>query len=173
MKRVAKFHKVSLERFLEDSKEALGIGGQGPDKYLAEVWENIKLPERATAGSAGYDFFAPRDIVLEPGETALIPTGIRCEMENDVVLNLYPRSGLGFKFRMQLNNTVGIIDSDYFYSDNEGHIMAKITNDTNENKTLKVEQGSGFMQGIFLPYYITVDDEAKGVRNGGFGSTTK
>ena len=57
-------------------------------------------------------------------------------MQPEWVLKCYPRSGLGFKYRLQLNNTVGIIDSDYFYSDNEGHIFAKLTNDSNENKTL-------------------------------------
>ena len=128
---------------------------------------------RATAGSAGYDFFAPVEVTLQPGETVKIPTGIRVEMEQDWVLKCYPRSGLGFKYRLQLNNTVGIIDSDYFYSDNEGHIFAKLTNDTNEGKTLVIPAGTGFMQGIFVEYGITVDDAAEGVRNGGFGSTTK
>ena len=101
-----------------------------------------------------------------------IPTGIRAEMEEEWVLKCYPRSGLGFKYRLQLNNTVGIIDSDYFYSDNEGHIFAKITNDTNEGKTVEIPAGTGFMQGIFVEYGITVDDEAEGTRNGGFGSTS-
>ena len=85
---------------------------------------------------------------------------------------LFPRSGLGFKYRLQLNNTVGIIDSDYFYSDNEGHIFAKITNDSKEGKTVVLKAGEGFMQGIFLEYGITVDDETTEKRNGGFGSTT-
>ena len=62
------------------------------------------------------------DFELKPGETIKIPTGIRVFIEFDWVLNIFPRSGLGFKFRLQMNNTVGIIDSDYFYSDNEGHI---------------------------------------------------
>ncbi len=57
---------------------------------------------------------------MKPGETVKVPTGIRVEMEENWVLKCYPRSGLGFKYRLQLNNTVGIIDSDYFYSDNEG-----------------------------------------------------
>ena len=122
--------------------------------------------------NAGYDFFSPVDFELKPGESIKIPTGIRAEMENDWVLKLYPRSGLGFKFRLQLNNTVGIIDSDYFYSDNEGHIFIKITNDSNEGKTVQVQAGTGFAQGIFLEYGITVDDDATAVRNGGFGSTT-
>ena len=141
--------------------------------WIEEIYENIKLPRRATAGSAGYDFFAPVRLILEPGETLKIPTGIRVEMDPEWVLKCYPRSGLGFKYRLQLNNTVGIIDSDYFYSDNEGHMFSKITNDTNEEKTIDIAQGEGFMQGIFVEYGITVDDDVTDVRNGGFGSTTK
>ena len=72
-----------------------------------------------------------------------------------------------------MNNTVGIIDSDYFYSDNEGHIFAKLTNDTNEDRTLEIPAGTGFMQGIFVEYGITVDDDVTDIRNGGLGSTTK
>ena len=102
-----------------------------------------------------------------------IPTGIRVEMEQDWVLKCYPSSGLGFKYRLQLNNTVGIIDSDYFYSDNEGHIFAKLTNDSKEGKIVEIAAGTGFMQGIFVEYGITVDDDVTDVRNGGFGSTTK
>ena len=90
----------------------------------------------------------------------------------DWVLKIYPRSGLGFKYRLQLNNTVGIIDSDYYNSDNEGHIFIKITNDSREGKTVQVQENTGFAQGIFLEYGITVDDDATAVRNGGMGSTT-
>lgn len=162
MKRIAKFEKVSQKQFLE--------GCERPD--AGEIYGNIRLPHRATAGSAGYDFYAPYDVKLAPGETAKIPTGIRALIEPGWVLKLYPRSGLGFKYRLQLNNTVGIIDSDYSDSDNEGHIFIKITNDSNEGKTLDIPAGTGFAQGIFVEYGITVDDDADGVRNGGFGSTT-
>lgn len=169
-KRIAEFRKVSFEQY----KEAyIDTYGEASDREIRKVYEEIKLPRRATSGSAGYDFFAPLALELAPGETLKVPTGIRAKMENDWVLKLYPRSGLGFKYRLQLNNTVGIIDSDYFYSDNEGHIFAKITNDTNEEKTVKVPEGTGFMQGIFLEYGITIDDDVTDVRNGGFGSTTK
>ena len=137
------------------------------------MYAQIKLPARATAGSAGYDIFAPYDFTLAQSETTKVPTCIRCEIDEGWVLKIYPRSGLGFKFRLQLNNTVGIIDSDYFYSDNEGHIFIKITNDSNENKTVEIKNGTGFAQGIFVEYGITVDDDATGIRNGGFGSTTK
>ena len=169
MKRIAKFHKVSEERFVADWMDTFG----GTKEAALVVYEQIKLPKRATQGSAGYDFYTPAAFTLASGETVKIPTGIRVEMETQYVLHLYPRSGLGFKYRLQLNNTVGIIDSDYFYSDNEGHIFAKITNDSNEEKVLNLEKGAGFMQGIFLEYGITMDDDADGVRNGGFGSTGK
>lgn len=170
MRRIAKFHKVSEKNFIDALTEDFK---QYTKEDAKTVYDGIKLPKRATKGSAGYDFFAPFDFKLAPGETIKIPTGIRAEMEEDWVLKLYPRSGLGFKYRLQMNNTVGIIDSDYFYSDNEGHIFVKITNDTNEGKTVEVAAGTGFAQGIFLEYGITVDDDADGVRNGGFGSTTK
>lgn len=163
MKRIAKFEKVSMKQFK--------AGCDRPD--AEEIYKGIKLPHRATAGSAGYDFYAPYALSLAPGETANIPTGIRALMEPGWVLKIYPRSGLGFKYRLQLNNTVGIIDSDYSDSDNEGHIFIKITNDSNEGKTLEIPAGTGFAQGIFVEYGITVDDDADGARNGGFGSTTK
>ena len=165
-KRIARFEIVSFEQFKSgfDNKT---------DEEIKLIYDSLKLPKRATKGSAGYDFFAPFKISLKPGETIKVPTGIRSYMEENWVLKLYPRSGLGFKYRLQLNNTVGIIDSDYYYSDNEGHIFAKITNDSNENKTLEIEAGQGFMQGIFVEYGITFDDDSTSIRNGGFGSTTK
>ena len=135
-----------------------------------EGYNNIKLPHRATVGSAGYDFYAPFDFTLAPGGEITIPTGIRAEIENGYVLLIYPRRGLGFKFRLTLNNTVGVIDSDYFHSDNEGHIMVRMTNCHTE-KTVSVSAGQGFAQGIFMPFGITVDDDTDGIRNGGFGST--
>ena len=101
-KRIAKFELVSFEQFES------GLD----DNYKEEshaIYDSLKLPKRATKGSAGYDFYAPFDITLNPGETIKIPTGIRVKMEDNYVLKLYPRSGLGFKYRLQLNNTVGII----------------------------------------------------------------
>ena len=165
-KRVGKFEKVSYNQF------KAGFDNESEDS-VKSYYASIKLPARATRGSAGYDFYAPFDIKLAPGETIKVPTGIRVSMEENYVLKLYPRSGLGFKYRLQLNNTVGIIDADYYYSDNEGHIFAKITNDSNEGKVLEIKAGTGFMQGIFVEYGITFDDDVKSIRNGGFGSTTK
>ncbi len=171
MKRVAKFEKVSYEQFEAAWKDSFGKPSMITDKSIKDAYYPIELPQRATKGSAGYDFYSPLSFVLEPGETIKIPTGIRCGMNDDWVLMLFPRSGLGFKYRVRLENTVGIIDSDYFYSDNEGHIMVKLTNEG--TKTMKVAKGDGFCQGIFLPYGITEDDKTEGTRNGGFGSTDK
>ena len=168
-KRIAQFHKVSYEQFKEGVRACFPEHEEGD---IQDIYNDIVLPRRATSGAAGYDFYIPFSIILRPGEAVKIPTGIRVEMHDDWVLKCYPRSGLGFKYRLQLNNTVGIIDSDYFYSDNEGHIFARITNDSNEGRTLELEAGKGFMQGIFVEYGITLDDDVTAVRNGGFGSTT-
>jgi dUTP pyrophosphatase len=154
---------------LSDWREAFG----GADEEIEAIYKNIILPKRATKGSAGYDFFMPFDLTLKPGETTKIPTGIRCCMDEGWVLKLYPRSSLGFKYRLQLDNTVGIIDSDYYFSDNEGHIMSKITNDGHSGKEVELKAGTGFMQGIFVEFGVTFDDDAQEARNGGFGSTTK
>lgn len=170
MRQIATFYKVSFDQFKKDWMDSFP---EALEEDCKAFYESIKLPRRATKGSAGYDFYTPIKLILRPGETAKIPTGIRVKMEEDWVLTCFPRSGLGFKYRLQLNNTVGIIDSDYYGSDNEGHIFAKITNDSKEGKTVEIDTGAGFMQGIFLPYGITTDDEATEVRNGGFGSTTK
>ncbi len=165
-KRIARFEIVSFEQFKSSFDDKT-------EEEIREIYKELKLPKRATKGSAGYDFYAPFEITLSPGQTVKIPTGIRVYIEENYVLKLYPRSGLGFKYRLQLNNTVGIIDSDYYYSDNEGHIFAKITNDSNEGKVVTIAKGTGFMQGIFVEYGITLDDDTTSIRNGGFGSTTK
>ena len=170
MKRIAKFEKVSFEEFMKAIED---IYLDWDENYIRRVYDDIVLPKRATSGSAGYDFFMPYSATLFPNDTIKVPTGIRCKMDDGWVLKAYPRSGHGFKFGVRLANTVGIIDSDYYYSDNEGHIFMKITNDSNEGKTVEVPAGTGFAQGIFMQYGITEDDDAEEIRNGGFGSTTK
>ena len=168
MKRVAKFEKVSWEQFLEDWRDT--FGNEQEQARIQGIYDRIRLPRRATAGSAGYDFFLTLPIVLRPGESIKVPTGIRARMDVNWVLQIYPRSGLGFKYRLQMNNTVGIIDSDYFYSDNEGHIFIKILNDSREEKTLELAEGMAFAQGIFMEYGITEDDDVTESRNGGLVS---
>ena len=151
------------------------------ENAIRTVYDNIKLPQRGTTGSAGYDFFLPCGIKIGAYCSIVIPTGIRCEMKEGWGLNLYPRSGHGFKYGIKLANTVGIIDEDYAYADNEGHIMVKlVNNDLNLQKTsdigfdISFDSGTAFCQGIFTPYGITCDDNpVNSVRHGGFGSTDK
>ena len=169
MQKVGKFFKVSFEQFENDCKNNLAV----LPNNLHEIYDKIQLPKRATMQSAGYDFFSPFEITLPPKTEIVVPTGIRTKMLDGTFLAVFPRSGLGFKFKMQLCNTVGIIDADYFNAENEGHILLKVFNDTNKNQTIVVEQGKGFAQGILLPFGITEDDEVNAMRTGGFGSTTK
>ena len=168
MEKVAKFEKVSFDQFKIDFIDKIGNA-----QDINGVYEDIIFPKRATIGSAGYDFFAPVDITLAPNETITVPTGIRAKINEGYVLLVFPRSGLGFKYRLQLDNTIGVIDADYYGAKNEGHIMIKITNDTKENRTLTIPKGTGFAQGIFMPFGIIVDDNASEIREGGMGSTTK
>ena len=181
---IAKFEKVSYEQFFEDFVKAFNLSDtreleDGTHEIIdlhpivKNVYDSIKLPKRATMGSAGYDFFVPIDLDIVPNTTVKVPTGIRCKMKKNYVLQIYPRSGLGFKYRLQLDNTVGIIDSDYYNSDNEGHIFIKITNDTHEGKTIELKQGDGFAQGIFNKYYLAKENRVNTKRNGGFGSTNQ
>lgn len=171
MNRVAKFEKVTFEQFESDWKDSFNKPSLLSDKMVKDTYYGINLPKRATKFSAGYDFYSPMSFDLEPGETIKIPTGIRCGINNDYVLMLFPRSSLGFKYRLRLENTVGIIDSDYYKSSNEGHIFVKITNEG--NKKLSISKGDAFCQGIFVTYGITEDDSVEAVRDGGFGSTNK
>lgn len=155
MKKAALFEKVSEAQFISHADEA--------------AYGHIVLPCRATKGAAGYDFVTPIPICLAPGESITVPTGIRAKIDAGVVLMLYPRSGLGFKYSMRLSNTTGVIDSDYYFADNEGHILVRIENGS--GKTLILNPGDRFCQGVFMPFYITYDDEAEKSRTGGFGST--
>lgn len=167
MIKMAKFEKISHEQFKKDYGECF------PQENCDEIYAEIMLPVRATEGSAGYDFFATADFTLAPGESIKIPTGIKAQMEHGWMLGIYPRSSLGFKYRLQLNNTVGIIDADYYNNaSNEGHIFIKITNDSKEGKTVSIKRGEAFAQGIFTMFGITHDDCTESTRTGGLGSTS-
>lgn len=183
MKRVSSFSRVSFEQFRRDWLDTFFKDERDYidpvtkeieleiNNHIRNIYEGIQLPKRATMQSAGYDFYSPVSFTLEPGESIKIPTGIRCEMYDGWVLTMYPRSGHGFKYGIHMANTVGIIDSDYFESDNEGHIMCKMVNDSSLAKTIRINKGDAFCQGVFLPFGITLDDNVTTQRNGGFGST--
>lgn len=171
--RVAKFEKISYEQFEKDFygsftlKQMMNFGILNRDPEY--IYNHIKLPERATKFSAGYDFYSPIPFTLKPGKYVKIPTGIRCRMNNDYVLQIYPRSSLGFKYMLIPMNLVAIVDCDYYDSDNEGHIFIKLKNCGDQ--TVAIDVGDAICQGIFVTYGITEDDNVHTSRNGGIGST--
>lgn len=157
---MTKFEKISKEQWVKDTK-------------LEGAFEDVILPRRGTAHSAGYDFYAPYRVVIQPNEMVVIKTGVKCTLEDGDVLMLYPRSSMGFKYGLQLVNTVGIIDADYYNNpSNEGHIMIGIKN--TGIRTVNIDKGERFAQGVIVGYKITDDDNpVSEVRKGGIGSTNK
>ena len=179
MKNVGKFEKVSFDQFMNDidkyaEDQLRYLIKEDPDFIRYTIYDKIILPSRSTKGSAGYDFFMPfSDIRIFPGESIVIPTGIKVSILNEWYLKLCPKSGLSFKFPLRLVDTVAIIDADYYNnSNNEGHIIAKITNES-KTKLCRLDQGDKYIQGIFCEYGIVCGDNADGIRNGGFGSTSE
>lgn len=165
---VGEFEKVSALQFLPAISDCLNEGAEKKDEFLY-AYDHIILPSRATSGSAGYDIHSPISFTLLPGATIKIPSGIRVRIDDGWWLGCLPRSSIGFKYRVSLDNTMGVIDSDYYNADNEGHIFLKITN--NGERKLVVNAGDRIVQAIFIPYGITYSDEAPSARTGGMGST--
>ena len=170
---MSKFEKVSYKQFANAMFEYIGIEPDYSNKTIREMYINLKLPKRATKHSAGYDFFAPFSFPLPYGKNIKIPTGIKSQIDDGYVLMEFIRSSVGFKYGVSLSNGTGIIDGDYYNNENnEGQIFIKLSNnDSTIKRDLSINKGEAFCQGIFLPYGITIDDDADGVRKGGIGST--
>lgn len=162
---VGRFEKVSLENF----SKADTFDGITQDEIKC-IYDHIELPKRATAGSCGYDIRTPFSICLSIGHSVKIPTGICARITDGWWLMCVPRSSIGFKYRIQLANTCGVIDSDYYGNvDNGGHIFIKLYNAG--DKEFTASAGDAIVQAIFVPYGITADDTALETRIGGIGST--
>lgn len=186
-----KFEKVSFEQYMKDFMNLCDVeflveiglleyrmSGDYDSTAIAtavrKIYDSIKLPERGTTGSAGYDFITPFSFKIEFGKSITLPTGIKADINDGWWLLCAPRSGSGFKYGVELANTIGVIDKDYYNNpNNEGHIMVKLVNMSviNEDKDVVFEKDKGFFQGILTPYGVTENDAATGERNGGFGST--
>lgn len=134
---------------------------------------DIQMPKRQTIGSAGYDFYMPYDLDMEPGKWYTIDTGVsftgdeqgvNINFSTCWVMLLMPRSSLGYKYGFRFANTVGVIDQDYI-----GHnISAKVMVD----QPLFLKKGERFMQGILIPYLTFADEiSPQEIRDGGHGST--
>lgn len=177
---IAVFEKVSFEQFLKDMMSAENVTDEHKPftddqtnipypsykEYVFEIWKSIPIPQRMTFGAAGYDFYIPKATNIS-SDAKLFPTGIRAKINDGWVLMLFPRSGYGTKYGMALSNTTGIIDSDYYFANNEGHIMAKIKSDI----PFDIKQGERFMQGVFLPFGLSMNGNNGVKRVGGLGST--
>ncbi|MCF7930386.1 MAG: dUTP diphosphatase [Acholeplasmataceae bacterium] len=133
--------------------------------------QGVIIPKRATDSSAGYDLASIEDIVIEPGEIKMIPTGLKVMMPKTEALFIFARSSLSIKKGLIMSNSVGVVDSDYYNNkDNEGHLMVSLMNVRNVSVTIL--KGERVAQGIFLKYEKTTDDETDGsIRLGGFGSS--
>lgn len=133
--------------------------------------EDIALPKRATSLSAGYDLASIEVVTINPGEIKLVPTGLRVKMLKNEVMLVFPRSSLAIKRGLMMSNSVGVIDADYYFAENEGHIMIPLLNISKEAVTIQI--GERIAQGIFTNYFKTSDDETDDSiqRLGGFGSS--
>lgn len=132
---------------------------------------DIRLPQRADIGSAGYDFYSPCDFEIEPGQVAILQTDVKAYMEKDEVLLLWIRSSMGIKKGITLANQTGVIDSSYYNNpSNDGNIGIALKNNTSE--TYYVHKGDKVMQGVFVKYLVTDNDcPVSQTREGGVGST--
>ena len=129
----------------------------------------IKLPTRGSKHSAGYDFYSPIDITIQPNESAMIWTDVKANMYWDNVLLLFVRSSMG-KHPIVIANGTGIIDADYYSNEgNDGNIGFRLLNLGSTPYEIKV--GDRIGQGVFVKYGTVKDDVTTGTRQGGFGST--
>ncbi len=141
------FEKISFEQFKKDVSED------------EKIYNNIKIPQRDSDATAGYDIYLLNDIEIKPHEVLKLPTGLKCYFEKDEALLLIIRSSMGFKYNIRLCNQVGVIDADYYNNeDNEGHMWVKIQNEGEE--VVHIKAGEAIVQGIFLKYLTTQSDNS-------------
>lgn len=139
---------------------------------VKRIKEKIEMPKRSTAKSAGYDFFVIEDTVCKSHEITMVKSGTKAYMDNDETLLLFNRSSNPKKKGLIILNGVGVVDADYVDNeDNEGEIAGLFYNMLDEDVILK--SGEKMMQGVFVKYETVEDDNANGIRTGGFGSTGK
>ena len=171
MARVAEFEKISFNQWVADCA-GISLDPSGNSAITPHsVYNEIAIPERSTAQSAGYDFKIPYSVVIPANSTVKVLTGLRVKMNPDNVLLVFPRSSIGIKYGIGFANTIPVIDADYYYAKNQGHMMFFLKN--NSDSSVSLNAGDKICQGILTSYGITYSDNASGIRTGGFGSTGK
>ena len=157
-----KFEKVSYKEFKKHTDANMHCG--------ADEYDEIRIPQRATSGSAGYDISSPVNITIPAGCKRVIPTGLKVRMEPGWTMQMYIRSSLAIKKQLELQTSVSVIDADYYGNENnEGHICVPVKNES--RVPIFIAAGERIAQGVFIQHGITDDDQAKGIRRGGIGST--
>ena len=135
-----------------------------------KITEDIKLPERSTLNSAGYDFFAIEDVTLPAKKLTRVMTGVKCELMPNQVLILANRSSNPSKKGLILANGIGVIDADYYGNpDNDGEMGFEFYNILDEDIVIK--KGEKLGQGIIIKFDKTEDDYVIKTRESGWGST--
>lgn len=165
------FEKVNYKAFEHDMMQYKPMVFL--DGTAREAYDKIELPERKTKYSCGYDVRTPVTIRIAPGCSVVVPTGIKVVMSEDEMetwcLKLYARSGIGIKDKVVITNSVGLIDGDFQFSDNDGDMLIALTNMSGETK--RYDAGTRICQAVFEIYGKTSNDKASGKRSGGVGST--
>lgn len=166
-----RFERVNFESF---RKDMLKYGWA--EEIIHTAYDNIKMPERKTKYSAGYDISSPLSFSMKPGERLTIPTGIKAVFSEDEAksfhLQLFIRSSVGINRHVVMANQTGVIDADYAGNiDNDGDMLIAIWNTSDHD--VRFEAGERIIQAIFMIHGLTVDDNAKGERTGGVGSSGK
>ena len=168
-----RFERVEYESFSKDMRKWLPVMKDARDSYLAKILNVVTMPRRETKGSAGYDFRLPIPVTIPSGGKVVVPSGIRAVFREDEMdtwhLQVYVRSSTGIREETDIPNGTGIIDADYYLSENGGDILLALKN--NSDHTVMFGQGERVCQGIFMIHGLTEDDDANGYRTGGVGST--
>lgn len=168
------FEKVSFNQFINDVRNYAQYDTELSNQEVLQIYNDLRLPERSTSCSAGYDFFSPVRIYIPAKTSRVFPSGIKCRFTPEEGekwhLKLYIRSSVGIKKHIVLTNGTGVIDADYYNNpDNEGDIFIALSNQSDLPAEFK--PGDKIMQGIFEIYGKTYTDNNAMSRSGGIGST--
>jgi dUTP pyrophosphatase len=136
---------------------------------ITRLGEAVGLPVYQTPGSAGFDLASSAAMTVQPGEVALVPTGLVIEVPPGHFLGVFARSSTPLKRGLMVANGVGIVDSDYCGPTDE--IKIEVFNFT--AAPVHIQPGDRLAQGVMLPYVRATwtEDEARRPARGGFGST--
>lgn len=141
------------------------------DEHKKHPAKKTILPKRATRKSAGFDFFTKVDVILKPNRVTYIHTDVKCELADDEVLLIFPRSSMAIKNGVVMANTVGVIDADYFENtDNDGNITIALRWITESEKNMPLREKTRIAQGVVVKYQ-TDGEPVEAERTGGIGST--